>query len=593
MTIRPLPCGLLPRRFIGLCVLLSVSCVAHARDASAAQTLRQTLATYQQFNPPLSSTEQHFWRAIEDLYFLSPTTFVWLGHNQTLIQVANALKNLQQAENSGLRADDYNALQLIRLWHDLLCTKQADWGNYARFDLALSIAQLHYLSDLRYGRIRPQSAQFDIKPEPSIDKLVKLLLSGIAKNQVAQLPAQAEPAYKPYQDLKKQLPRYRKLTQSTFPYLLFSQTIEENTSDPHIITLKQMLQKLGFLPIDTPLDSVYSGAVIDAVKRFQHQHGLAADGVIGKKTLAALNVRPEQRLRQIEFALERWRWLPPLQAEMPLILVNIPAYHLWVFQQGNLSQPPILDMKIIVGMAEENQTPIFMGRLQYLEFGPYWNIPNRIAVKEILPKLEHDPDYLNTHNMELVSDFHTNTQVITMSESFVTDLIHGKIHIRQRPGPSNALGRIKFIFPNSHAVYLHDTPAHRLFNKARRDLSHGCIRVEKPEQLADYILGHANSWQSAEVDKAFRQRKNWRVRLKQRFQVLLFYNTAQVIDTDIYFFDDIYQLDKILSQRLQQDWLPVKQKLKFQLNALLSPGANLASIEMNKPGRIIADTATP
>ncbi|WP_198246834.1 L,D-transpeptidase family protein [methane-oxidizing endosymbiont of Gigantopelta aegis] len=593
MKIRPLPHRSLPRCVIAFCLLLSVSCIANAQVASAAQAMRHTLATYRQHNPPLSPSEQHFWRAIEDLYFLSPTTFVWLGHNQTLTQVANALKNLQQAENSGLRADDYNALQLTRHWHDLLCTKQANWGNYARFDLALSIAQLHYLSDLRYGRIRPQNAQFDLEPDPSMDKLVKLLLSGIATNQVAQLPAQAEPAYKPYQDLKKQLPRYRTLAQNTFPHLLFSQAVDENTSDPQISVLKQILQKLGFLPMDTPLDAVYSGAVIDAVKRFQHQHGLTADGVIGKKTLAALNVTPEQRLRQIEYALERWRWLPPLNTEMPLILVNIPAYHLWIFQQGNLRQPPDLDMKVIVGMAEENQTPIFMGQLQYLEFGPYWNIPLRIAVKEILPKLKNDPDYLSKHNMELVSDFHTNTQVIPMSETFATDLIHGKIHIRQRPGPSNALGQIKFIFPNSHAVYLHDTPAKRLFNKPRRDLSHGCIRVEKPEQLADYILRRANNWHSTEVDKVFQQRKNWRVRLKQRFQVLLFYNTAQVVGEDMYFFDDVYRLDKVLSHRLQQDALPLQQKLNAKLNALLSPRADIAGIEMHKPGRIVADAATP
>jgi len=579
-----------------------------------------------------------FWGAFSDSL---------LGHSNTLNQVEQALLNLEHAEKNGLRSEDYGNDTLRRAWNQLLCQRHSSFEDYSRFDLALSISVLHYLSDIRFGRIEPTEISFDLKHPQQLDKLVSLILSATEQNNVENLTALAEPRYPPYQRLKQVLKHYRQLEKQPMPFLLFSHSIEPGDKNPNIIHLKDKLQILGFLEkcpqwraesnsctqiesdqlhlqneqnvsdyhadrenlnkdtlIEQPqasteilsptvAEDLYAGAVVDAVKQFQRQHGLAADGVIGSKTLEALNTPIRQRITQLELAMEHWRWLPPLKQELPLILVNIPAYHLWVYQNSDLSQPAKLDMKVIVGMAKENQTPVFMGRLQYLEFGPYWNIPWKIAVKEILPKIQQDPGYLAKHNMELVADFHINTQVLSSTESLADDLVSGRVHIRQRPGAGNALGKIKFIFPNRHAVYLHDTPSRRLFYKSRRDLSHGCVRVEQPKQLAEYILTSANDWREKDVILALRKKKNRRVRVKQSFQVLLFYNTADIIDGKTYFYPDIYRLDSQLVDRLQQYSQYVAQTLDRQLAAFLSPVSDIPGIKVNKTARIIADAAAP
>ncbi len=634
MNTKPLTNTRQNRLIFALLMLICGYASGNAQREYATDSIRQMQQAYERLHPPQSARDIQIQQALEDLYFFAPGAFVWLGSSESLNLVEQALQNLEQAEQSGLHANDYGAVALRRAWNQLLCHRHQGFDDYARFDLGLSLSMLHFLSDLRFGRIDPATIHFDLNPQRNLDSLVMLILSVTAKNQVNKLSELAEPQYPPYRQLKLALKRYRHLENQTLPYLTFSHSIEPGESNPHILELKQTLQTLGFLskankpsvassetmlaetsPVKSPENApgsetfkmaatlleppektnedLYSGSVVEAVKQFQRQHGLAADGVIGRQTLAALNTPVKQRITQLELAMEHWRWLPTLDPDLPLILVNIPAFHLWVYPNSNLSQPAKLDMKVIVGMAKENQTPVFTGRLQYLEFGPYWNIPWKIAVKEVLPKVQQDPEYLARHNMELVKDFHVNTQVLPVTESFSDDLINGRIHIRQRPGPGNALGQIKFIFPNHHAVYLHDTPAHRLFFKSRRDLSHGCVRVEQPTQLAEYILGNANNWQKKDVLQALHKRKNRRVRVKQRFQVLLFYNTADVIDGKTYFYPDIYRLDQQLVERLQQHHRYAVQTFNRQLTVLLSPTADIPGIKMNKATRIIADAAAP
>ncbi len=607
------------RRLIVL-LFLTLWCVsAAAKYTPAPDLVRQMRESYYRLHPPVSAHDQQIRQALDDLYFFSPGVFVWFGHSESLKLIEQALLNLEQAGQNGLRPDDYGSAALRRAWNHLLCRRHEDLADYARFDFSLSLALLHFLSDVRFGRIAPAAIRFDLESRRNLDSLVTLILSAITQNHVDKLAERAEPSHPPYRQLKRALNHYRKLENRSLPSLAFAHSIKPGERLRQIVDLQQTLKILGFMPEEesfspspdnhadsgtatgtvaalelqpTTDEHLYAGAVVEAVRQFQRQHGLAADGVIGRQTLAALNTPIQQRIMQLELAMEHWRWLPDLNAGRSLILVNIPAFHLWVYPDSDLSQPATLDMKVIVGMAADNQTPVFTGRLQYLEFGPYWNIPWKIGVKEILPKMLKDPEYLGKHNMELVADFHTDTQVLPLTESFADDLVRGRIHIRQRPGPDNALGKIKFIFPNHHAVYLHDTPSRRLFYKPRRDLSHGCVRVEQPGQLAEYILASANDWRKQDVLDALRKRQNRRVRLKQGFQVLLFYNTADVIDGRIYFYPDIYRLDQQLAERLQQHGYAV-QMFKRQITAFLSPVADIPGIEVDKTARIIADAAAP
>jgi murein L,D-transpeptidase YcbB/YkuD len=603
--------------FIWFFLLNCGSVYASAQQQYATDLIHQMQQSYFHHHPPVTANDQQIQQALDDLYFFSPGAFVWLGHPETLNLVEQALLNLEHAEQSGLHPDDYGSTALRNAWNQLLCHQHDGLADYARFDFSLSLGILRFLSDLRFGRIEPMAIRFDLDQPRNLDSLVALILSVTGQNQVNKLTGLAEPQYPPYRQLKQALKHYRALDHQVWPYLAFSQTLEPGDRHPQIADLTKILVMLGFMPeqknnlpppehtIATVIPetgvfseslqdgNLYAGAVVEAVKQFQRQHGLAADGVIGRQTLAALNTPIRQRITQLELAMEHWRWLPPLNPEQSLILGNIPAFHLWVYPNSDLSQPATLDMKVIVGMAKENQTPVFTKRLQYLEFGPYWNIPRKIAVKEILPKIQQDPEYLAKHNMELVADFHTDTEILPVTESFADDLVNGRVHIRQRPGPGNALGQIKFIFPNQHAVYLHDTPSHRLFYKSRRDLSHGCVRVEQPRKLAEYILANANNWRKKEVLDALRKKKNRRVRVKQRFQVLLFYNTADVMDGKVFFYRDIYRLDSQLAEQLKQYSQYAAQTFNRQITAFLSPVTNIPGIKMNKTARIIANATTP
>jgi murein L,D-transpeptidase YcbB/YkuD len=435
------------------------------------------------------------WQAVEDLYFLSQQPLLWLRQENTQEQVADVLQMLETAEDSGLQSDDYDLLILKAKWASLLIQKNVTVYELALFDTALSISTLRYLADLHHGRIKPQSVNFGFPQKNDYDTLVSLILTAIQHNQILQLTEQAEPDFVPYRQLKQALKHYRQLDRDySFPTFLFKDSLKEGDLDPQVNALKRKLIAQGELNSaggDNPEDSIYQGAVIDAVKHFQRRHGLKADGIVGKNTLAALNTPFSKRIRQIELALERFRWLPRFNHDEPLIMVNIPAFQLWAFESGNLQSSDALSMKVIVGIARENQTPVFLANLDYLVFRPYWNVPKKITVDEILPKAQEDPDFLNSQNMELVKSFSRFSKPLEFTPDSVSLIQKGVIKVRQRPGRKNSLGLVKFIFPNKYAVYLHDTPAQSLFISEKRDFSHGCIRVEKPEALAEFIL---HSW---------------------------------------------------------------------------------------------------
>jgi murein L,D-transpeptidase YcbB/YkuD len=288
------------------------------------------------------------------------------------------------------------------------------------------------------------------------------------------------------------------------------------------------------------------------VRRFQERHGLAADGILGKATLAALAVPPSRRVRQIELALERLRWIPELEPG-PLVAVNIPAFQLWAFDAPGGKGLPALTMRVVVGKSFDSRTPVFFEWMEYVVFRPYWNVPRSIVRGELLPALRRDPGALAKRDMELVRGAGEGpAPALPADETNLARLARGELGVRQRPGPRNALGLAKFIFPNEENVYLHGTPSQAAFSRPRRDLSHGCVRLEDPEAMALFVLRDRPEWTAERIRAAMNADRPQQVDLRRRMPVLLFYSTALVdVDGRVLFYEDIYGHDAVLERQLE------------------------------------------
>jgi murein L,D-transpeptidase YcbB/YkuD len=317
--------------------------------------------------------------------------------------------------------------------------------------------------------------------------------------------------------------------------------------------LVRLLRQLGDLPpasIPPNESDRYEGALVAAVKRFQSRHGLEADGRIGKATLAQLNTPLNVRVRQLELALERWRRVL-YDITRPAILVNVPEFRLRAFGPG---AHPELDMKMVVGRARGYQTPLFSAELESVIFRPYWNVPYSIQRKELVPEIKRDPSYLSKNDFEVVSRDGVVVATDAVTDRILAQLRTGGLLLRQRPGPGNALGLVKFMFPNEHNVYLHDTPARSLFARARRDFSHGCMRAEKAAELADWVLGQDTGWSLERVREAMNAEESFQVKLKHPIQVVIMYVTAVVLESgEVNFFNDIYEEDAAFEKQLADE----------------------------------------
>jgi L,D-transpeptidase YcbB len=290
--------------------------------------------------------------------------------------------------------------------------------------------------------------------------------------------------------------------------------------------------------------------LVDGVKAFQSRHGLTADGVIGRDTFEQLNTPMAARARQIELTLERLRWTPLLLGTR-MIVVNVPEFVLRAYEINDGQISVKTTMNVIVGKALDTRTPLFFEDMRFIEFSPYWNIPPSIGKAETVPKLRRDPAYFNSEGMEFVDS--DGRVISTLSEANLGAVLRGKLRIRQRPGPKNALGDIKFIFPNNDNIYLHHTPAPQLFKRDRRDFSHGCIRIEDPASLARFVLQDQPGWTEERIRDAMENGNSTTIRLKQPLPVVIAYATAIVkSDGKVYFFQDIYGHDKLLDAALSK-----------------------------------------
>jgi len=323
---------------------------------------------------------------------------------------------------------------------------------------------------------------------------------------------------------------------------------------PGVAGLHRLLLLLGDLPPEAPAPATaarYQGAVVEGAKRFQARHGLEPDGVLGPRTMAALRVPLAWRVRQIELALERLRWLPDLGNER-LIVLNIPMFRLWAWTTIPADGAPTFGMDVIVGRALTTQTPIFVEQMREVIFRPYWNVPTSILRNEVLPAIRRDPHYLQREEMEIVRGAGDDARIIQATPEAIDGLARGGLRLRQRPGARNALGLIKFVFPNQENVYMHGTPARHLFARSRRDFSHGCVRLADPVSLAEWALEERPGWNRSAILAAIEGSQSIHVQLPRPVQVILFYTTAAVMPEDgtVRFAEDIYRHDRRLDQAL-------------------------------------------
>ena len=496
---------------------------------------------------------------LDSLYKMSNYQLLWLGNKDSEKNINDALALLANAAVHGLNAKNYDAETLKQKLPDALKLKPDSYKELALYDTALSISLLRFLHDLHYGRVNPQGINFNLKlREKKLIDLPLLIKNSLAQNTLAELPLSVEPKIKQYQKLKQALASYRQLAASVAPLKFDAkETLHPGEHHPQIAELRRFLVSIGDLPEDKTANAsekstLYTDAIATGVKKFQKRHGLGADGHIGKSSVEALNVPLSYRVTQIELAMERLRWLPELNNGASII-VNIPAFQLWAFDALDQADANVINMRVVVGNALKTQTPVLMAEMHFIDFMPYWNVPYSIIKNEILPKLMQNRGYLDKENMELVSVFRDGEKPTVLNEGAMILLKEGKLRIRQRPGGKNALGRVKFIFPNKDDVYLHDTPSNSLFSKSRRDLSHGCVRVANPQKLAEFALKNQDDWNPETIQLAMNTPKTQRVILKKPIPVLFFYTTAFFDPSDnLGFYSDIYGHDAVLLEALSK-----------------------------------------
>lgn len=492
---------------------------------------------------------------IAKFYALGTNSLAWSHDGAPTPQALAMIQLFKQASLKGLNPEDYDASR----WDARLVAlappnpHPADTV-LAHFDLELTVCAARYLSALHIGRVSPQHFKFGLAVGPANNSdLAEVLRNQVVPAvDVSAVVASVEPHYDGYARDKTALAAYLKLAaQGDGPPLPVPvKSVHPGDSYSGIAPLVSRLRLLGDLAPDAsmPADStVYQGAVVDGVKHFQRRHGLQPDGVLGKETVAQLNVPLNQRVKQLQYALERYRWIPP-DFPQPPIIVNIPEFRLRTMRR----QPaPFLSMRVVVGKAYDHETPVFADYMRYVVFRPYWEVPMSIQFAELVPKIRRDRNYLEDHGFEVTTIDGTVVTDGPVSDDVLSQLRSGSLSIRQKPGPKNALGLAKFIFPNRYNVYLHSTPAPELFLKARRDFSHGCIRVQNPAALAAWVLRDKPEWTLDKINAAMNGDETIEVNLDKPIPVLILYSTAVVEpDGEVRFFRDIYKYDSAMEQAL-------------------------------------------
>ena len=465
-----------------------------------------------------------------------------------LEQVGELLEAINAAETDGLNPADYHVAQ-VQMGHQLLRSGEpvaAD--DRAELDLLFTDSLIRLGYHERFGKVNPYTLdpEWNFRREAiDVDAAEEVLAAINTTSLLASLRAQF-PRGPFYERLRAGLARYREImANGGWPEFPDGPTLRPGAQDERVAALAQRLAVTGDLPADaiTTADDVYGESLEAGVRHFQRRHGLDADGIVGPSTARALNVSVEGRVQQLKINLERTRWVFDDISD-DFILVNIAGFAAYVVRDGEIAW----QTKVQVGKPFR-KTPVFRDEMKYVVFNPTWTVPYSIATRDILPNVQADSDYIAERNFDIRN---RNGDLVDPESIDWSKLSRGNFPytLVQRPGPDNALGRVKFMFPNEHAVYLHDTPSKHLFGRAERAFSAGCIRVENPFDFAEILLGR-DGWTQERFKNVLDSGETRTTFLSEPLPVLLLYWTAQVNeDGVVYFYQDIYDRDQPVADAL-------------------------------------------
>ncbi|SFM94131.1 Murein L,D-transpeptidase YcbB/YkuD [Marinobacter pelagius] len=460
---------------------------------------------------------------------------------------------IRQIANDGLNPEDYHGPLLselaLRARDDLSGEMQAD------IDLLFSDAFLLAASHLLEGKVNPQTIHAEWSASRQSLDLAVTLAEALRDNTIAATLDSLRPTHRAYAKLMEARNRLTPLLGHPWLPIADGPSIHPGDQDSRLPEIRRRLAALG--DITAPGDpetavadpTLYSQDLDLVIPSFQARHGLEPDGIIGKKTLAAVNLMPVERIRQIDASLERWRWLPQFLGE-DYVIVNIAGFGLQLVMDGREA----LQSRVIVGRPYR-QTPVFSDRIRYLVFNPTWTVPRKLMIEDLLPQIMRDPGYLERQGIRVYQGWGSDRQEINPAVIDWPSLSRDNFpyQLVQDPGPLNALGQVKFMFPNPYAVYLHDTPGQYLFGRQERTFSSGCIRVEKPMDLAEQLLAGAPEWSRERIDRLLEEKIPVTAVLPDPIPIYIQYWTAWVDeDQRIQFRDDIYNRDFRLLAQLRQ-----------------------------------------
>lgn len=514
------------------------------------EALRQTL---QSPAPPYAARDDEgvrLWKLTRRFYDHRQFAPAWIENASPRPQMDALINAIHAADREGLDPELYSVSLLDQQKKEaskgFLSKKGFDPKQAGAMDVWLTYLYMKYGSDLADGvsDLAHADPTWKITLE-AFDPLAELERA-LRDNRVAESLIELTPTDPDYRALRTALADLRaQASRGGWPVVPPITRLKPGHRNGQVDALARRLAASGDFKGSAPgsgLPTTYDADLQEAVKRFQRRHGLTDDAVVGPALVAELNVPIDARIRQVQLNMERWRWLPRDLGARHL-LVNIPEMRLDVHDRGNVP----LTMRVVVGK-QDTPTPIFNDEMTYLVFAPYWNVPADIAEKETLPSMLKDPGFLARTNMEVVDD---SGKPIDAGSIDLGDA--GKYRFRQRPGTSNSLGLVKFMFPNQFNVYLHDTPADSLFARASRSFSHGCVRLEQPEKLAAYVLRDQPEWTSERIAEAMHGQEEQTVKLKEKIPVYIGYWTARVSpDGLLQFRKDVYGIDSRLTSKLAE-----------------------------------------
>ncbi len=523
--------------FISLYVS-ACACALAEYDANA--LLKQKLAAY--LSAQMLDSDDETPAQIQQFYQRYQFQPLWISDNELLPRAYTLFKALMFAEKKGLDPRDYELEKIRSAW-------QKPLTNDVTLEFLLTHAFIHYSRDLYQGRFDPGKVDPDWHINPA--KLnVADLLDKVRQQPFESIIAALEPRHPAYQQLRSALHRYKKIAEQggwlTIPE---GPVLRTGMQHAQVVMIRARLGITRDLVSGSQSESdLYDDVLSEAVMRFQARHGIGIDGHVGNQTRAAMNIPVKQRLQQIMVNMERWRWLPRDFGQRYLI-VNMTGFELYALENDKV----VLAMPIIIGK-KYRATPAFQSKLAYMEINPYWTIPKKIVLEDLIPAENRNPGYLSRKQIRVFDGWGKDTQELAMAEIPLHKLSKNYFPymFRQDPGPKNSLGRIKFMFPNPYDIYLHDTPTRYLFERQTRTFSSGCIRVSDPIRLAAYLLNKPTQLKEEKVLSLIYQGEHRSLSLLKPVPIYIIYITAWADRAEnIVFRRDIYQRDLMMLELLK------------------------------------------